>query len=84
MKLLRRACEITCTPNNSIRIRFSGLMETAKSIKEAGGKCWLYKCDVTDREEVYQTAKAVKLEAGNVKFFIFCRRFKNVFYLHSR
>lgn len=43
-----------------------GLAEVAEEIRKFGGKCWTYYCDIADKEAVYQTAKAVQVEVGNV------------------
>lgn len=40
--------------------------DTVREIKENGGKCCSYYCDITNREEVYKTAKAVQIEVGDV------------------
>lgn len=44
----------------------AGLAKIAEEIREAGGKCYTYCCDITNKEEVYRTAKAVQIEVGNV------------------
>ncbi|CAB0028512.1 unnamed protein product [Trichogramma brassicae] len=59
-KLANRGCAVVVWDINK-----DGVEETARLIRESGGKCWAYRCDVSDREDVYTTAKAVKLEAGN-------------------
>ncbi|KAJ8683195.1 hypothetical protein QAD02_018987 [Eretmocerus hayati] len=65
IKLAKRGCSLVLWDVNK-----DGVDETAKMIREDGGKCWAYQCDVTDKEEVYKTAKAVKLEVGNVTILI--------------
>ncbi|XP_014214233.1 estradiol 17-beta-dehydrogenase 11-like [Copidosoma floridanum] len=65
VKLAKRGCTLVLWD-----IDKSGVEETAQVIKESGGKCWAYHCDVTDREVVYNTAKAVKLEVGNVTILV--------------
>ncbi|XP_012258803.1 short-chain dehydrogenase/reductase family 16C member 6-like [Athalia rosae] len=47
-----------------------GIAETVRQIKEAGGKGWGYRCDLTNREDIYRTAKAVKIEVGAVTLLI--------------
>ncbi|XP_014236294.1 short-chain dehydrogenase/reductase family 16C member 6-like [Trichogramma pretiosum] len=64
-KLANRGCAVVVWDINK-----DGVEETARLIREAGGKCWAYRCDVSDREDVYTTAKAVKLEAGNVTILV--------------
>jgi len=44
----------------------AGLTDIAEEIKTAGGKCYPYYCDITNKEEVYRVAKAVQIEVGNV------------------
>ncbi|EZA47617.1 hypothetical protein DMN91_012216 [Ooceraea biroi] len=51
-------------------INKSGLAEIAEEIKRAGGKCCSYYCDITNKEEVYRTAKAVQIEVGNVSLLV--------------
>ncbi|XP_058808381.1 short-chain dehydrogenase/reductase family 16C member 6-like [Phymastichus coffea] len=64
-KLASKGCSVVAWDINQ-----TGVEETAKLIQEAGGKCWAYHCDVSDREKVYKTAKAVKLDVGNVTILI--------------
>ncbi|XP_001606597.1 short-chain dehydrogenase/reductase family 16C member 6 [Nasonia vitripennis] len=64
-KLAARGCSVVVWDINK-----TGVEETARLIEEAGGKCWAYHCDITDREEVYKTAKAVKLDVGNVTILV--------------
>lgn len=45
---------------------FVGMEETVQKIREDGGKCWSYYCDITNREEVYRVAKTVQIEVGSV------------------
>ncbi|XP_066588097.1 estradiol 17-beta-dehydrogenase 11-like [Prorops nasuta] len=51
-------------------INKNGIEETVSQIRAAGGKCWGYCCDITDKEEVYKTAKMVKIEVGNVSLLV--------------
>jgi hypothetical protein len=44
-----------------------GLVDVAEEIKAAGGKCYPYYCDITNKEEVYRVAKTVQIEVGNVR-----------------
>ncbi|OXU32099.1 hypothetical protein TSAR_002940 [Trichomalopsis sarcophagae] len=64
-KLAARGCSVVVWDINK-----TGVEETARLIEEAGGKCWAYSCDITNREEVYKTAKAVKLDVGNVTILV--------------
>ncbi|XP_076167250.1 estradiol 17-beta-dehydrogenase 11 isoform X2 [Ptiloglossa arizonensis] len=48
----------------------TGMEDTVREIKENGGKCCSYYCDITNREEVYKTAKAVQIEVGDVTILI--------------
>ncbi|XP_053998996.1 estradiol 17-beta-dehydrogenase 11 isoform X2 [Hylaeus anthracinus] len=47
-----------------------GMEDTVREIRENGGKCWSYYCDITNREEVYKTAKTVEIEVGAVTLLI--------------
>ncbi|XP_046750390.1 short-chain dehydrogenase/reductase family 16C member 6-like isoform X1 [Diprion similis] len=51
-------------------INENGIEDTVKQIKEAGGKGYGYRCDLTDREDIYRTAKAVKIEVGPVTLLV--------------
>lgn len=51
-------------------INKSGMEETVQKIREDGGKCWSYYCDITNREEVYRVAKTVQIEVGSVTLLI--------------
>lgn len=35
-------------------------------VKEEGGKAYAYKCDITNREDVYKTAERTTREVGQV------------------
>lgn len=48
----------------------NGLAKVTEEVKEAGGKCYTYCCDITNKEEVYRTAKAVQIEVGNVNLLV--------------
>ena len=39
-------------------------------MEQRGGKCHVYKCDLTDREDVYAVADRVKAEVGTVDVLI--------------
>ena len=49
-------------------------IDSAKSIhrevEQRGGKCHIYRCDLTDREDVYEVAERVKAEVGTVDILI--------------
>ncbi|XP_012282893.1 short-chain dehydrogenase/reductase family 16C member 6 [Orussus abietinus] len=60
-------------------INEQGIKDTVKEIKQAGGKCFGYHCDITDKEEVYQAAKNVKIEVGNITLLI-----NNAGYVYGR
>lgn len=47
-----------------------GNRETAEIITELGGKAHVYKCDVSNKEEVYKIAHEVKMEAGDVTMLV--------------
>ncbi|EFN82866.1 short-chain dehydrogenase/reductase family 16C member 6 [Harpegnathos saltator] len=47
-----------------------GLLEVAEKIREAGGTCHTYSCDIADKKEVYRTAKATKIEVGSVSLLV--------------
>ncbi|KAH0949900.1 hypothetical protein HN011_003306 [Eciton burchellii] len=51
-------------------INKSGLVDVAEEIKAAGGKCYPYYCDITNKEEVYRVAKTVQIEVGNVSLLV--------------
>jgi all-trans-retinol dehydrogenase (NAD+) len=44
--------------------------ETASQIRESGGVCHTYKCDVSDRETVYRTADKVLKDVGDVNILV--------------
>lgn len=44
--------------------------ETAKIIKENGGKAYAYKVDITDKNAVYKIANKVKEEVGDVTILV--------------
>ena len=39
-------------------------------MEQRGGKCHVYRCDLTDREDVYEVAERVKAEVGTVDILI--------------
>ncbi|KAK2580916.1 hypothetical protein KPH14_005985 [Odynerus spinipes] len=65
-------------------INKSALEDTVNEIRENGGKCWGYYCDISNREEVYRTAKAIKIEIGNVSLlinnagYVYCKTLLNI------
>lgn len=44
--------------------------ETAREIKDLGGKCHTFTCDVSDKEQVFNTGGRVKSEVGDVTILI--------------
>ncbi|KAI4457044.1 pksb [Holotrichia oblita] len=44
----------------------SGLKETVHAVEEQGGRAYSYKCDITNREDVYKTAERTAREVGEV------------------
>uniref|UniRef100_T1IQE8 Short-chain dehydrogenase/reductase 3 n=1 Tax=Strigamia maritima TaxID=126957 RepID=T1IQE8_STRMM len=48
----------------------NGLRQALSDIKKANGKAACYKCDVTDREAVKQTALKVREEIGNITILV--------------
>ena len=51
-------------------INEKGLEAVAKEIKTAGGTVATYKCDVSNREMIYQVAAQVKKEHGSVNIVV--------------
>ncbi|KAI4457042.1 pksb [Holotrichia oblita] len=51
-------------------INVKGLEETHKMIKDVGGIVHSYKCDLTNREEIYQVAEKVKKDVGDVTILV--------------
>ncbi|XP_077989809.1 epidermal retinol dehydrogenase 2-like [Glandiceps talaboti] len=51
-------------------INKEGVDETAKQIRQIGGKAHSYVCDVTKREEVYRVAEQVTKDVGNVTILV--------------
>ncbi|XP_046396050.1 short-chain dehydrogenase/reductase family 16C member 6-like isoform X2 [Ischnura elegans] len=51
-------------------INQAGAEETANIIKSSGGRAFSFKCDIANREDIYQTAKKVKEEVGTVRILI--------------
>jgi len=47
-----------------------GMAETAKEVKQGGGKIHSYKVDVSSRTEIYAAAKKVRSEVGKVDILI--------------
>ncbi|RWS28017.1 epidermal retinol dehydrogenase 2-like protein, partial [Leptotrombidium deliense] len=48
----------------------NGLTETAKLVKDAGGRCKTYVVDVSDRSMVYKTSEQIREEVGVVTMLI--------------
>ncbi|KRT81377.1 dehydrogenase [Oryctes borbonicus] len=46
------------------------LKETVRHVEEQGGKAYAYKCDITNREDVYKTAERTAREVGQVSILI--------------
>ncbi|GJQ74177.1 hypothetical protein Trydic_g10018, partial [Trypoxylus dichotomus] len=40
------------------------LKETVQQVEQQGGKAYAYKCDITNREDVYKTAERTVREVG--------------------
>ncbi|XP_071442677.1 short-chain dehydrogenase/reductase family 16C member 6-like isoform X2 [Hetaerina americana] len=51
-------------------INQTGAEETSSIIKSSGGRSFSYKCDISNREDIYRTAKKVKEEVGTVRILI--------------
>ncbi|XP_071483661.1 retinol dehydrogenase 10-B-like [Diadema antillarum] len=51
-------------------INIQGIEETAQLVRRTGQKAWYYVCDVSKREQVYEVAKKVKQEAGEVTILV--------------
>lgn len=49
---------------------FSGIEETANMIKRCGGKAYAFKCDVSNREEVYEVAEKTRNVVGKVDILL--------------
>ncbi|XP_031849884.1 estradiol 17-beta-dehydrogenase 11 [Nomia melanderi] len=64
-KLAKRGAHVVIWDINDI-----GTKDTVREIREEGGKCWGYHCDITNRDEVYRTAKTVQIEIGSVTLLI--------------
>lgn len=47
-------------------MQVSGMEEVVRKIREDGGKCCSYYCDISSKDDVYRTAKAVQIEVGSV------------------
>lgn len=51
-------------------VNSDGLEAVTKEIKSAGGVVHPYKCNLRDRNEIYNTAKKVKEEVGGVSLLV--------------
>ena len=47
-----------------------GMKRTAQMVQNKGGKCYSYKVDVSDRNEVYSAAERVKRDVGKVNILV--------------
>ncbi|KAK2726217.1 17-beta-hydroxysteroid dehydrogenase 13-like isoform X2 [Artemia franciscana] len=61
----RLGAKIVCTDLN-----LETATETASEIRKHGGQAWAYKCDVSDRHSVEQTADIIKRSLGNVTILV--------------
>lgn len=48
----------------------AGNKETARQVRELGAKVWPYECDVSNRQNVYNTAQKVKHDVGSVTILV--------------
>lgn len=64
-ELANLGCNVVIWDINKI-----GIEETVIEIRQNGGKCWGYYCDISDREAIYRTAKLVQVDVGNVTILI--------------
>ena len=53
-----------------IDINEDGMNKTRELIQRTGGLCKAYKCDISSREDVYETAEKIKEEMGFVSILI--------------
>ncbi|XP_067124953.1 epidermal retinol dehydrogenase 2-like [Centruroides vittatus] len=51
-------------------INDKGNLETSALVKNFGGECYSYVCDITNREKVYELAKTVKEQVGPVTILV--------------
>lgn len=56
--------------SNKFLFFFAGVEETVGLVKGIGGKAYGYKCDLSDKEDVYRVAKKTQQEVGDVSCFI--------------
>lgn len=56
-------------------VLFAAIDETVKLVEGVGGKCYGYRCDLADKEDVYKMAKKTREEAGDVSSR---KRYRNV------
>jgi len=63
--MAKKGCKIICWDVN-----VAGNDKTVQEIKDNGGEAWGYKVDVTNRTEVYETAKKAEKVAGDVTILI--------------
>jgi len=51
-------------------INSDGLEAVAKEIEAVGGVAHFYKCNLRDRNDIYQTAKKVREDVGDVSLLV--------------
>lgn len=49
----------------------TGADDTAAMLRQEGGKAFSYKCDISNCDDVYATAKKVRAEVGKVSLCLF-------------
>lgn len=52
----------------------TGADDTAAMLRQEGGKAFSYKCDISNCDDVYATAKKVRSEVGKVSPFVVCKK----------
>lgn len=48
----------------------ASIKNVAKEIQDAGGKAWIFVCDVSDKDSVYKTADQIKRDIGKVDVLV--------------
>ncbi|XP_033219886.1 estradiol 17-beta-dehydrogenase 11-like [Belonocnema kinseyi] len=64
-KLANLGCNVVIWDINKV-----GIEQTVAEIRQGGGKCWGYYCDISDRKCIYRNAKSVQVDVGNVTILI--------------
>lgn len=66
-------------------MQIAGVERTVEKIRDSGGKCTGYHCDIANRDEVYKSAKAVKVDVGNVSssLILFDKTLPNVLFIRQ-